>query len=119
MYQLSSPAKMQLIMIVAALSAIAHAIPFPQQQQFPEDTSVTLSKAIAAVPDAQPQRISKRGYGIQSDGLSGPCKPVTIIFARGTLELGNIGLLAGPPFFDALALLIGGDKLSVQGVPYV
>jgi len=30
------------------------------------------------------------------------CKPVTVIFARGTIELGNVGSLVGPPFFNAL-----------------
>ena len=48
----------------------------------------------------------------------GQCKPVTVIFARGTIELGNVGSLAGPPFFAALAALIGADKFSVQGVDY-
>lgn len=50
--------------------------------------------------------------------LSGPCKPVTIIFARGTSELGNVGLLAGPPFFNALGSIIGYSNIAVQGVDY-
>ena len=57
-------------------------------------------------------------YGDTSNELA-LCRPVTIIFARGTAEPGNIGLLAGPPFFDALAAQIG-DAIAfgVQGVPY-
>ncbi|KAK4690323.1 cutinase, partial [Lecanoromycetidae sp. Uapishka_2] len=46
------------------------------------------------------------------------CKPVTVIFARGTLELGNVGSITGPPFFEALAATIGGDNFAVQGVDY-
>lgn len=46
------------------------------------------------------------------------CKSVTVIFARGTIELGNVGSLVGPPFFDALDLAIGADNVAVQGVPY-
>ena len=46
------------------------------------------------------------------------CKSVTVIFARGTVELGNVGSLVGPPFFDALDLAIGADNVAVQGVPY-
>ncbi|KAF2499055.1 cutinase precursor, partial [Lophium mytilinum] len=46
------------------------------------------------------------------------CKAVTIIFARGTLESGNVGSIAGPPFFQALATSIGADQLAVQGVDY-
>lgn len=46
------------------------------------------------------------------------CKAVTIIFARGTAELGNVGSLAGPPFFAAVANYTGTDNLAVQGVDY-
>ena len=61
--------------------------------------------------------LSKREmYGDTSNEL-GECAPVTAIFARGTIEPGNIGLLAGPPFFDVLSAQLG-DKLGVQGVPY-
>ncbi|KAM0559349.1 hypothetical protein ACHAPJ_004373 [Fusarium lateritium] len=56
--------------------------------------------------------------GSTQNGLSGDCKDVTIIFARGTSEMGNVGSVAGPPFFQALAEKIGNDKLAVQGVEY-
>lgn len=46
------------------------------------------------------------------------CKPITIIFARGTIEPGNVGTLVGPPFFNALGLAIGDENISVQGVDY-
>ena len=36
----------------------------------------------------------------------GGCKPMTVLFARGTTELGNMGSIAGPPF--------GGDKGGSQ-----
>jgi hypothetical protein len=54
----------------------------------------------------------------RNDLVSGVCAPVTIIFARGTLELGNVGELAGPPFFNALADIISSQNLAVQGVDY-
>ena len=109
---------MQFYFLLAALWSLTTAAP-TQPRSLREDTSVNLTQAIAAHPDAQPHRVSKRGYGVQQDGLDGPCKPITIIFARGTIELGNVGLLAGPPFFDALALKVGADRFAVQGVPYV
>lgn len=56
-------------------------------------------------------------YGDTSNQLS-LCRPITIIFARGTTEFGNVGLFAGPAFFDALANKIGSQNLGVQGVPY-
>lgn len=46
------------------------------------------------------------------------CKPITVIFARGTIELGNVGDLVGPPFFNDLDDLIGADNIAVQGVDY-
>lgn len=54
----------------------------------------------------------------RNDLVNGICAPVTVIFARGTLELGNVGSLAGPPFFNALADIIGSQSLAVQGVDY-
>lgn len=47
-----------------------------------------------------------------------PCKPLTIIFARGTNSAGNVGESTGPPFFKAVAAAIGADNLAVQGVTY-
>ena len=62
--------------------------------------------------------ISKRqNYDVERDEL-GLCKTVTVIFARGTVELGNVGSLAGPPFFNALGAAIGNQNVGVQGVPY-
>jgi hypothetical protein len=47
-----------------------------------------------------------------------PCADVTVIFARGTTEPGNVGLVAGPPFFEALSEQLEGKSLAVQGVEY-
>ncbi|KAH7010613.1 cutinase [Microdochium trichocladiopsis] len=47
-----------------------------------------------------------------------PCSDVTVIFARGTTEPGNVGLVTGPPFLDALSEQLAGRSLSVQGVEY-
>lgn len=46
------------------------------------------------------------------------CRPVTVMFARGTIESGNVGALVGPPFFNALSLAIGDENVGVQGVQY-
>lgn len=48
--------------------------------------------------------------------LSGACKEYTVIFARGTTEPGNVGILVGPPFFDALRDKLGSANVAVQGV---
>jgi len=48
--------------------------------------------------------------------LGGTCKTYTVIFARGTTEPGNVGILVGPPFFDALRASVGTSALTIQGV---
>ncbi|KAK3704856.1 hypothetical protein LTR37_013547 [Vermiconidia calcicola] len=46
------------------------------------------------------------------------CTPLTVIFARGTSEGGNIGSVAGPPMFQELLSDLGTSGVSLQGVPY-
>lgn len=48
--------------------------------------------------------------------LTGSCKTYTVVFARGTTEPGNVGILVGPPFFDALRTKLGSSAIAVQGV---
>jgi hypothetical protein len=41
---------------------------------------------------------------------------MTVIFSRGTT--GNVGTLAGPPFFQALDAAAGASNVAVQSVDY-
>lgn len=43
---------------------------------------------------------------------------MTLIYARGTTEQGNVGSVAGPPFMDALDKMMGAGQVKVQGVKY-
>lgn len=54
----------------------------------------------------------------ENELVDGECADVTVIFARGTLESGNVGSLAGPPMFDALDALLGISNIVYQGVDY-
>lgn len=45
------------------------------------------------------------------------CKELTLIFARGTGETGNMGTVVGPPLATKLASLTN-NKVTVQGVTY-
>lgn len=47
----------------------------------------------------------------------GACKAMTVLFARGTTELGNMGSIAGPPFVTAVGAMMGGN-IAVQGIQY-
>lgn len=95
-------------------------------------TSILLSILLAIGASALPttsilQRDSSANSGLlgrdnwavtRNDLVNGGCSPITIIFARGTLELGNVGTFAGPPFFNALTDMIGASNVAVQGVNY-
>jgi len=48
----------------------------------------------------------------------GGCKAMTILFARGTTELGNMGSVAGPPFVSAVGAMMGAGNVAVQGIAY-
>ncbi|CZR62422.1 related to cutinase precursor [Phialocephala subalpina] len=47
------------------------------------------------------------------------CPAMSVIFARGTAEPGNVGILTGPPFFAAIADYMNATgNLAIQGVDY-
>jgi hypothetical protein len=49
----------------------------------------------------------------------GGCKAMTVLFARGTTEPGNMGAVAGPPFVSAIgAMMAGAGGVAVQGIEY-
>ncbi|CAD6443560.1 5d45b6cf-7af5-47d5-894b-eeb7a18ef65f [Sclerotinia trifoliorum] len=57
----------------------------------------------------------------QNDVLdsNGSCATMTVLFARGTGEVGNVGVLTGPPFFTALAAYMNQTgSMAIQGVDY-
>lgn len=43
---------------------------------------------------------------------------MTIVFARGTTERGNVGTVVGPPLLDAVKQLSNGLDVNMQGVDY-
>lgn len=43
---------------------------------------------------------------------------MTLIYARGTNEDGNVGTVAGPPWFTRLRAALGTSLINVQGVTY-
>lgn len=53
-----------------------------------------------------------------TDGTA--CRAVTLVYARGTTQDGNIGAAGdvGPLMMNNLSAIIGADQLAVQGVDY-
>ena len=56
--------------------------------------------------------------GTANDLVNGICRPVSVVFARGTTEGGNIGTIVGPPLQSALQSLLGSGNVAFQGVDY-
>ncbi|KAG8409559.1 hypothetical protein J3459_017385 [Metarhizium acridum] len=58
-------------------------------------------------------------FGLKVNANRRGCADVTVVFARGTCDPGNVGTLVGPPFFGALEAAIGSSKsVAIQGVEY-
>lgn len=60
------------------------------------------------------------GGGSTENGVADKncCTDVTVVFARGTGETGNVGTISGPPTFKSLREKLGADKVTIQGVDY-
>ncbi|KAI6352159.1 hypothetical protein MCOR25_009518 [Pyricularia grisea] len=86
-------------------------------------TLATLAAIVSMVVAAPARTLEARQYGGNTynqltDGT--PCRDITVIYARGTTQDGNVGdpAAVGPLIFNALAGIVGTDRLAVQGVTY-
>jgi len=77
----------------------------------------TISSLVDVLTDFEDLLVLITGDQDTYNELGGPCKEYTVIFARGTTEPGNVGILVGPPFFDALTSAAGTSSIfTFQGV---
>jgi cutinase len=129
--------KVQTLLPFTALLGATLAAPAPVAQEegvsFPItdviDTGLTIKEyaeqlEAGNVPEKVAPALSKRQYSGDTynqltDGTA--CRAVTVIYARGTTQEGNVGSAdsEGPTFFNALASRLGGtSRLAIQGVTY-
>jgi cutinase len=93
---------MKITLLLAALSALALAVPAPK------DAVVLDLEGLG--PDTKDN--------VANDVVENkPCKAITLIFARGTTEPGNIGMLVGPAVKTQLERAFPG-QVNTQGVKY-
>jgi cutinase len=114
------------ILISTALSAPtpSSGISFPITNLIGTDLTIAEYAAILEGQSTTEPALTKRQYGGDTynqltDGTA--CRPVTVIYARGTTQAGNVGEAnsEGPTFFNALSSLLGGtSRLAIQGVTY-
>lgn len=80
--------------------------------------AATLSLTSAA-PAIEKRQYTSSTYNQLTDGTA--CRAISLIYARGTNQAGNVGDSAavGPLFFNNLASRVGGtSQLAIQGVTY-
>ncbi|KAL6709645.1 hypothetical protein ACN47E_001073 [Coniothyrium glycines] len=77
-------------------------------------------KSIATLSVFIPLASAALSSSTQNDVTDGgACKAMTVLFARGTTESGNMGTIAGPPFVSAIGKMMGGAiNVAVQGIEY-
>ena len=104
-----------LLIIAVSASPIPNPIPSAEYHSF--DQMGKLSAELAKREHTS--LVGKRQFDYDDTRNElGECKPVVVIFARGTIELGNVGSITGPPFFNALDVVLGAENVGVQGVDY-
>ncbi|KAI9801888.1 MAG: hypothetical protein M1833_002202 [Piccolia ochrophora] len=92
---------------------------FPGWPPRPRTSSTTVPTATATpTPPAPPIPPTSGGGNTRNDINNGVCKDVSVIYARGTGEPGNVGYQTGPSFFTALNNELGAARVAVQGVAY-
>ncbi|CAN8105236.1 unnamed protein product [Discula destructiva] len=78
---------------------------------------LALGAAALSLPEAKGTRAVKpRASSTYNELSDGQCGDVTLIFARGTGESGNVGTYVGPQFYAALGSALGSASLVFQGV---
>ncbi|KAF2124450.1 carbohydrate esterase family 5 protein [Dothidotthia symphoricarpi CBS 119687] len=116
---------MKLTLVTLSLLTTALSLPSTSREvSFPitdlETTDLTAEEYFLTLASPLAKRqYSSSTYNQLTDGT--PCRPVTLIYARGTSQQGNVGDSAavGPLFFNNLARLVGGtSQLAIQGVTY-
>ncbi|KAK3197292.1 hypothetical protein GRF29_1536g1288076, partial [Pseudopithomyces chartarum] len=113
-----------LLFAVLPLNALAAVLttdrlPLADISQAQLSSFIRFSEASASFNTNQRPLASSNSFaGNQNDIIDATCKPVTLLFAKGTTEDGSMGALVGPPLAQALGLAIGADNLAVQGVDY-
>lgn len=109
------------LLLTASLPAIVLAFPFTiSSDPTPSLTTHTRSSFSSASPSFLKSRAER--YVITANELvdGTPCRNVTLIYARGTTQEGNIGSAGdvGPLMINNITDIIGAERLAVQGVDY-
>ncbi|EGY22033.1 hypothetical protein VD0002_g4090 [Verticillium dahliae] len=80
-----------------------------------------ITLALAALAAGGPIEQRQRGGRVGSTATEftdGGCKPIIMLFARGSTETGNMGTVCGPPTANGVKANFGADQVAVEGIEY-
>jgi cutinase len=78
-----------------------------------------LAALLPLLASASPIEPRQGRVGASADEFSrGGCKPVIMLFARGSTEIGNMGTVCGPPTANRVKSAMGDDQVAVEGIEY-
>ncbi|ROT41149.1 cutinase-2 [Sodiomyces alkalinus F11] len=82
--------------------------------------TLTLAALAAASPiDAVEKRqLRNRVRTTATEFTDGGCRPIIMLFARGSTEIGNMGTVCGPPTANSLKANFGAENVAVEGIEY-
>jgi hypothetical protein len=103
------------VLTTILLASITNALPQPSLR-FEDNNILPLLNLVRRF--LSPRQYNGDTFNQLVDGTA--CRKVTVIYARGTTQDGNVGdsEAVGPLMFNALAASIGVENLAVQGVDY-
>jgi hypothetical protein len=122
---------LSLILSFSTSAALARATPLPLEQrntvlneflsdllEYLPDINTTINDATSIITDLDDVLADLTGAKTTENQLTsgGSCAKYTLIWARGTSEPGNMGVLVGPPLVWALQDVVGTSGLTIQGV---
>ncbi|KAF2996243.1 hypothetical protein E8E13_003638 [Curvularia kusanoi] len=110
---------MKLTLVSLALVGSALSAPAPAADPIAFPISEVPSGLSLEAHALSKRQYSSSSYNQLTDGTA--CRPISVIYARGTSQAGNVGDAAavGPLFFNQIASRVGGtSQLAIQGVTY-
>ncbi|KAJ1559153.1 hypothetical protein HK405_011787, partial [Cladochytrium tenue] len=110
------------LLVLISASTTARALPAPKptaaviiHRRSGHAPAAATTTTTTAAPAATTANLAS---SVQNGLVDGQCGALTVVFARGTNEQGNVGTLVGPPFLQSLAGMVGAANLVAQGVDY-
>lgn len=77
-----------------------------------------LAGATPVSVDISPRQILGRVGTTATEFSDRGCRPVIMLFARGSTEIGNMGAICGPPTANGLKDRFGANNVAVEGIDY-